>query len=547
MAAQREVQSHLSMIKVFTSFIKIAIILIISLLISRQTVYAQAQYHPYSYSFYQKFNKVQYSPETRQHTALKPFLLDSVLMPRYRELMDRGPALSSNRFFKEHLIELKDSSSTFFADLLPDFQGGRDFARGGKNIWNAGMGAQLGGTQGDKFYYYVKGYVNRSAFPDYINQYVDSLGVIPGNGFGDKYTQYQSWSNLSAVLSYTPVKYLNIRLSYDKNFIGDGYRSMLLSDFSNNYTSLKLTGNLGNVQYMTMWAYLIDPLAPKLPGDDRNRAKWGAFQYLDWNVNNRLSLGFFQSILWANKTEEGVRGFDPSYLNPIIFLRPIESSTPSSPDKTHLGLNVKYKLSDGVTAYGQFLLSEFTAKEFFAGNGYIHNKWGAQLGLRGYNLFKVEDLNFLAEMNVARPYTYSHKDPVTSYGHFSQPLAHPQGANFVELVGILNYAYKRFDFSLQGTYSNYGRDANPNVNFGKNIFKSYNTYERRYGNHIAQGIATDLIYADARISYLLNPKYNLRLEAAAIMRQESSSLGRMSSGVLSLGIRSSFQDLYRDF
>lgn len=535
------------MIQSFTHYIRNAIVFGVCFIWMLPSVQAQAQYHPYSYASYQKFNRVQYSTETRQHTALKPFLIDSALRPRYEELMERGSDRVGSRFFREHLIEMRDTGSTFFADLLPDFQGGRDFARGGKTTWNAGIGAQLGGTQGDKFYYYVKGYINRSAFPDYINQYVDSVGVIPGNGFGDRYAAEQTWSNLSALLSYTPVKYLNISLSYDKHFIGDGYRSMLLSDFSNNYTSLKLTGNLGNVQYMTMWSYMIDPLAPKLPGDESNRAKWGAFQYLDWNVNNRLTLGFFQSIMWANKTEEGVRGFDPSYLNPIIFLRPIESSTPSSPDKVHLGLNIKYKLSDGVAAYGQFLLSEFTAKEFFAGNGYIHNKWGAQLGLRGSDLFRVEDLNFLAEVNFARPYTYSHKDPITSYSHFSQPLAHPQGANFLEWVGILNYSYQRFDFSLQGNYAFYGRDANSDINYGKNIFKSYNTYVRRYDNHIGQGLATDLIYADARVSYVLSPRYNLRIEAAAIMRQETNSIGRISSGMLSLGLRSSFQDLYRDF
>lgn len=535
------------MVKAFTLFLRVSVVFSVCFMGLHPAARAQAQYQPYSYSFYQKFNKVQYSPDTRQHTALKPFLIDSALRPRFEALMNRGSGLSDNRFFHQHLIEVRDSGSTFYADILPDLQAGRDFARGGKTVWNAGIGAQLGGTQGEKFYYHIKGYYNRSVFPDYMQQYIDSVGVIPGNGFGDKFADQQSWSNVSAVLSYTPVKYLNIALSYDKNFIGDGYRSMLLSDFSNNYTSLKLTGKLGNVQYMTMWSYMIDPLAPKLPGQDANRAKWGAFQYLDWNVTNRLSLGFFQSMIWANRTEEGVRGFDPSYLNPIIFLRPIESSTPSSPDKAHLGLNIKYKLSEGLAAYGQFMLSEFTAKEFFAGNGYIHNKWGAQLGLRGYDLFQVEDLNFLGEVNFARPYTYAHKDPVTSYSHFSQPLAHPQGANFIEWVGILNYAYQRFDFSLQGNYAHYGRDANPYTNYGKNIFKSYNTYERRYENTIGQGIATDLVYADARVSYLLNPRYNLRVEAAAIMRSENSSIGRISSGLLSIGIRSSFRDLYRDY
>src|SRR5690606_8853023 len=137
--------------------------------------------------------------------------------------------------------------------------------------------------------------------------------------------------------------------------IGDGYRSLLLSDVASTYTSLKPTGTLGNVRDLRMWSYMIDPLAPQLP-QDKTRGKWGTFQYLDWNINNRLSLGFFQSIIWANRTEDGgLRGFEPNYLNPIIFLRPIESSDPGSPDKMHLGLNAKYKVLNNVAVYGQFL------------------------------------------------------------------------------------------------------------------------------------------------------------------------------------------------
>src|SRR5690554_3788706 len=350
----------------------------------------------------------------------------------------------------------------------------------------------------------------------------------------------------TANLSYTVNDYLNVTLAYDKNFIGDGYRSMLLSDISSNYTSLKLTGKLGNVHYMSMWSYLLDPLAPQLI-QDRTRGKWGAFQYLDWNVNNRLSIGLFQSVIWANRTEAGLRGFEPAYLNPIVFLRPIESSDPGSPDKMHLGLNSKYKVFDNLAVYGQFLLGEFTAKEFFANNGYMHNKWGAQIGVRGFDVFGVRNLNFLGEYNLARPYTYSHFDPISNYSHFSQPLAHPLGANFKELVGIVNYSYQKFDISLQANYSRYGLDPDADSNLGKDIYKSYKDFEHVYGNYIAQGIKTDLGYLDGKVSYLLNPKYNLRLEMNATIRQERNELGRYSSGQFTLGLRSSFRNFYSDF
>src|SRR5690606_35957510 len=98
---------------------------------------------------------------------------------------------------------------------------GRDFAGGGKNVWNTGVGLQLGGQSGDQFQYYIQGYINQAILPTYFQQFVDTMGVIPGQGFGDKYRVKQSWSNITAMVSYTPVKYLNIALAYDKNFIGD--------------------------------------------------------------------------------------------------------------------------------------------------------------------------------------------------------------------------------------------------------------------------------------------------------------------------------------
>lgn len=514
------------------------------------TVDAQAVYLPYSYQFYQKLSKVQYSLDTRQHTALKSYLLDSIMKSEYDSLMDLGVKEQDSWFrrklFNEHLVEVNTEDSRFYADFLPDFYIGKDIAGGGKSTYLKTIGFQIGGEVSNKFHFRVSGYTNSAVFPNYINSFIDSSKVVPGLGYGDVGRNTQTWNDFTAVASYTPAKYLNISLGYDKNFIGDGYRSMLLSDVSANYTSLKLTGKLGNVQYMSMWSHMLDPRSPELVAN-KTRGKWGAFQYLDWNATSRLSVGFFQSIIWANRTEEGRRGFEPSYLNPIVFLRPIESSDPTSPDKMHLGINTKYKILNNVSLYGQFLLGEFTAKEFFAGNGYIHNKWGVQLGARAFDLFDVKNLNILAEFNAARPYTYSHFDSASDYSNFSQPLAHPLGANFKEFVAIANYSINRFDFSLHGNFAEYGLDDNPEFSVGKDIFKPYTDFENTYGNFIGQGIKTNLLYLDSRVSYILNPKYNLRLELGLGVRQEKNDIRKESSAEFSVGLRSSFKNMLRDF
>ncbi|WP_188506656.1 gliding motility protein RemB [Parapedobacter pyrenivorans] len=520
---------------------------------------AQSTYQPYSYHFYQKLNNTLYDTGTRLHTALKPMIIDSALRARYDTLMQLGVrqrnSWGGRKLYNEHLVDIKKDEYTFYADFLPDFQIGRDFAGGGRTTWLNTRGAQAGVTVEDKFSLYVNFFENQGVFPDYVGDYIFTHTITPGQGYGktmESNPRIKDWMYGSAVLSYTAAKYLNVTLAYDKNFIGDGYRSLLLSDVSSNYTSLKLTGELGNVQYMSMWAYMLDPMHPRSLDSVRRAGdnwKWGAFQYLDWNVDNRFSIGLFQSVVWGSRNAAGRRGFDFNYLNPIIFMRPVELTNTSSPDKMHLGLNTKYKALKNLTVYGQFLLGEFTAKEFFAGNGHVNNKWAAQLGFRGFDAFGIKDLNFLAEYNTARPYTYSHFDPVSNYSNYGQPLAHPWGANFRELVGILNYSYQRFDFSFHGTWGKFGTDPDSTTNYGNDIFKSYSTHLRVYGNRIGQGVSNNLLYANGRVSYLFNPKYNLRIEAGAVYRRHGvPSLGKHhQTGMFTLGLRASFRNFYYDF
>ena len=486
-------------------------------------------------------------------------IMGEALMPRYDSLMQLGVQERSSwggrKLYNEHLIEAGDDDYTFYADFLPDFQIGRDFAGDGRTTWLNTRGAQAGLTIQDKFSLYVNFFENQGVFPAYLDEYIFTHTVTPGQGYGKSMPdnpRKKDWMYGSAVLSYTVNDYLNATLAYDKNFIGDGYRSLLLSDASSNYTALKLTGKIGNVQYLSMWAYMLDPMHPRSL-DSVSRAgdnwKWGAFQYLDWNVTNRFSVGLFQSVVWGARNAAGRRGFDFNYLNPIIFIRPVELTNTSSPDKMHLGLNTKYKALRNLTVYGQFLLGEFTAKEFFSGNGHVNNKWAAQLGFRGFDAFGIKDLNFLAEYNTARPYTYTHFDPVSNYSNYGQPLAHPWGANFRELVGILNYSYKRFDFSFKGTWGQFGTDPDSTTNWGGDIFKSYASHQQVYDNRIAQGVRNNLLYADGRISYLFNPKYNLRVEAGAVYRRHGiPEQGKHhQTGMLTLGLRASFRNLYYDF
>ncbi|WP_246834065.1 gliding motility protein RemB [Pedobacter sp. G11] len=509
---------------------------------------------PYSFQFYQKLNHSVYDQNSRFHSSIKGYYADdSVLVKRYRGLMQLGVDSLNKRSWvrrkltDEHLINLKGEDYKVYIDFLPDFQIGRETTER-KTTWLNTRGFQIGGDVGEKFSFYASAYENQGVFANYVTDFINTNEVVPSEMTGKLGDKTKDWSYATALLSYTANKHLNIALGYDKNFIGDGYRSMLLSDVAANYSFLRLRASLGNVQYQTIFAYMLDPGAEKFTTDRRlgDRGKWMAAHYLDWNVTKRFSAGFFQAVTWADAQVEGKRGFDFNYIHPFIFLRSVESANTSSPDKMRLGINLKYEVLDKTALYGQFMFDEFTAKEFFANNGYWANKWAVQLGFRGSDLFKVPGLNYLAEFNTARPYTYAHFDRVSNYAAMNQPLAHPFGANFREFLGLLNYSYKRFDFQGQMIYANYGLDP-AGLNYGKNIFLDYSTHVSNYGNFIGQGIKTNLFFTEAKVSYLINPKYNLRAEIGGIIRKESSSVATQNTGMISFGLRSTFRNLYRDF
>ncbi len=512
---------------------------------------AQSVYLPLSYDLDQKFNSAIYSTKTSFHTSLRPFLIDSVIAPKYNQLMNLGVDSSRKswvlrKIFNEHLFDVKTKEYTFYGDYLPDLQLGRDFSNNYTTNLNT-RGYQFGGTVGTQFSFYTSGYEDQARFPGYLKNYINSIGFIPGEAYDrDPLTSNSAdWSYVTALLSYSPSKKINITLGEDKTFIGDGYRSLLLSDFAANYPLLRLTANFGPVQYMIMWAYMEDISVTKFDTFGSNRRKWGAFHYLDWNVNKRLSFGFFNALIAEEADNNGnFHGFDANYINPLVYSSSLGPS--SQPDNVFVGFTGKYKIFNKTAVYGQLLFDRFKASDVFSGGNNADNTNGVQLGIRGADLFKITNFNYLFEYNAVKPYTYASNQVITNYSFYSQPLGDPLGANFREFIGILHYSIGRFDFKGQVNFARYGLDPTSADDFGKDINKVF-TPTAATTTSIGQGELTNLYYGEGTISYLINPKYNLRFELGGLVRDEKNDSGSKKTTLVTFGLRSTFRDLYHDF
>ncbi|WP_291910801.1 hypothetical protein [Chitinophaga sp. CB10] len=525
------------------NLIKVAALLLLAI-----TSFAQEKLPvvlPYNYQNIREL----YVDSSNHHTAMRPILhVDTSAMYTTRDSIKRS--WFHRKLFNEHLLEFRNNEYNVFIDFLPDFQIGKS-RQGGRTNWLNSRGAIIQANIGPKFYFESSFYENQGQFPQYLHQYMLSNDVVPGQGQLKDYNGGNTidFNYANALLSYTPNKFLNITAGYGQNFIGDGYRSLLLSDISFSYPYLKLTANIGSVQYTAMWAQFMDKRSRDYVSayqDLGYNKKWGAFHFLDWNVSKKLTIGFFDAIIWADADSTGrKRGFDWSYMNPIIFLRSAEISVGSS-DNALLGASAKYKLFPKTTIYGQLALDEFKLKEVFGGNGWWANKQSWQLGFKSFDLFNVRNLDLQGEYNAVRPYTYSFRSTFANYEHYNQSLAHPLGANFWEVLGIASYKYKRWYGRGELMYSKYGDDPDDATNYGHYINKPYTTHVNDYGNKIGQGIKTNLLYAQGTIAYVLNPKYNLRIETSLAARR-INDMGRNTDLIFSFGLRSSFRQFYYDF
>ncbi|WP_245447244.1 gliding motility protein RemB [Mucilaginibacter celer] len=529
-----------------------ALIAAACILFTAQLSKAQSVYLPNSYQLYQKFNADIYSVKSSSHTSLRPFLIDSTILHTYDSVMNVGirerKTWGGRKLFNEHLFDVKDKGYTFYADYITDLQVGRDFNNSKSTNLNT-RGFQLGGTVGDKFSFYSSGFENSAKFVSYYNDYVNDHRFIPGQAYARHYNgqpqNSQDWSYVTAILSYSPTQKLNITLGEDKMFIGDGYRSVLLSDFASNMPLLRLTADLGPVRYMIAWAYIQDLRQP--PYDTffgSNPRKWALFHYIDWNISKRVSFGMFNALITPETDDQAKkRGFDANFVNPVLFTSSLGPG--GGKDNVFLGFNAKYKILDKTALYGQIMFDRFKGSNFFSGNN-ADNTNGWQLGIRGADIFKVKRLNYLFEYNTVKPYTYTDTKLIGSYTFYGDALAHPLGANFREVLGILNYSVGRFDFQGQINYAKYGLDATKNDNFGMDITKPF-VPSANNTTTVGQGLSTQLYYGEGTVAYILNPKYNLRFELGALYRQEKNAQKDTKNTLITFGLRSSFRNLYHDF
>lgn len=479
------------------------------------------------------------SDEQRDFLSVKPSSvrdIDSVLQLK----TDTSLILAgfADEFWKD------PGSSNFRLGFVPLAEFGLGYSNLNDDVWTASLGMAINTQFGKKLSLYGDFLYGEEKAPYYLKQFIDSTGVFPAFGKNQADVGYTYFSPTMR-LAYTPIDLFQFEIGFGKHHIGNGYRSFMLSEAAFNYPYLKIETDVWNIKYINLYSAQ-DGTDPTLGNPLDFRRKYTSSHYLNWAVSPRVNIGLFESIVWQANDTLSDRGFDPNYLNPIIFFRPVEFSQGSA-DNAILGFDISYKVSKKILAYSQFVLDEFLLSEFRDGNGWWANKWGFQVGFQWFDLFKLDRSWVRGEFNVARPFTYSHGSVLQNYAHYNQPLAHQLGANFYETIAEVYLEKDNFFAEGIFMYAQYGRDPD-SLNLGGNIFRSYKNPASDYGNTIGQGIRNEVYLQDLSFGLIMNRSINLRASINYLFRYSfNEETGTQNEHVVGIKVSTAIHNKQRTF
>lgn len=411
---------------------------------------------------------------------------------------------------KRDLISYRSENFKIYINPILDFRLGREISNRTNSIpslYQNTRGANLRIRLGNKLGFYSELMENQIRFPSFV-RFIDSTsvlrgGIFPGVGFWKPFKQNGiDYGLTKAYLTYSPFKFLRIKLGRDRNFLGNGTQSLFLSHFAVDYWFTNIRLDLKKIQYYWQISQMIDFIPNKPDSYGRQPAKYAVHHQLFWSPRKNLSFSVFEAVIYASANPNQSREFELQYLNPLIFYRTVEQLIGSA-DNSLLGVSFKWNFLKTFQAYGQIVIDDYNFGNRKIGKGWWGNKVGIQSGLKYINVATIDQLDLQIEYNEVSPYTYSHTNPASNYSHYGQFLAFTYGANAREASARLSYQpIPRLYIILTGIYAQKGLDLD-GKNYGGNIFRTNNTHIQDYNNKLLQGKLLNLKIGHARISYQL--------------------------------------------
>ncbi len=463
---------------------------------------------------------------------------------RFRKYREKGALAWIGRYHRESsLLQVEKPSNgdipffRLYIDPLVNLQYFNTGDTGRAYVNSRGVIAR--GDIGPKVSFETSFWENQAFFPAYIDSFALSTGIIPGMGRWKPFKgNGYDYAMASGHISWSVCRFFNVQVGSGKHFIGDGTRSLLLSDNSFNYPYAKFTGWMGankNLQYSVMYASLMNltdgGVATPVGTERLFQKKSMVVHHLAYRFLRTFEVSVFQGAIFEHADSTNRQHLNFWYYNPVMFASMGKYGLKDTNNYV-LGFTFRADLFRTATLYGQFVIDEMGKDN--------HAKTGYQIGARYFNMFTVKHLHLRIEYNKVNRFTYAHEDALQSWSHYNQALAHPLGAGFSEVNASLYYKFRDFFF-----YGNYFV-ANANVdssygNGGTNIFKS------DFIVNTALTTPVTLTTLDVQVGWMISYASNLNLSVGYKVRKMDAIGNPQSTSLVYVALRTSLTNQSFDF
>jgi hypothetical protein len=511
-------------------------------LITQSSFIAQQKNLPLNFQLNQELTQfLQERENTSVHTGFKPYNESAFPLKIQNYVFDDTSKFYydfTELLFKKHLLEIHQKDVNLMVDPLFDLSLGEtnnNYINGRDNLLYNTRGFRVMGDITSKFSFETRFFENQFFYPLYIDSIADARGVGFGYGRSKVFKDIgHDVGNSQGYISYSPIQNINLQLGHGKFFVGNGYRSLLLSDHANSFPYMSASFNLfqNKLVYKTIntWMQSLNRIPATTTAEALFKRKAATFHYLSFKPNKNLEIGVFEATIFKQYEEGlGVVPVHYSFYVPVIGFSTGVNGLQNE-NNTLLGLNASYKLGKSIEIYGQFAIDDV-------------NKMGQQLGAKYYNCFGLKRSWLILEFNRADNYMYTHTqaDRLQNYSHTNQELAHPIGAGFSEIVSQFYVRpYDRVNLTAHVVYSKRQRDGGST--FGENILLANNLIMI----NITPSIVNSL-YLRIEASYKFNVKTNMEVYVSGAMRNMNYSEGNpQKENFLFFGIRTNLSNFYFD-
>ncbi len=440
--------------------------------------------------------------------------------------------------FKKYLVEVKGKD--FYIKLSPaiDFSIGRDISDTiSRTLFQNTKGIHAEGSLFKSFSFSTSLYENQGRFANYETAYYSSLGelypgdsvygrqnaVIPGGGRtkpfkGDGF----DYAYAVGYFVYAPFKFLSVTAGNNSQFVGDGHRSLLLSDNSYSAPYFRIDWDIHpkfSFSYMRSRHMNLMRRPATSSVESYYEAKGYSVNYFTYKPSKKIALSLFESGEWNRGDSITSKHSHPLFYNPIPFLSGLALKNKNEVVSL-IGLNIGYQVGKLHRLYAQFAINDYDTK-----------KLGFQIGYRGYNYFGLKDFMLQVEYNYTSSNLYQSDNPRLNSSHFNMPLAHVKGNGFQEILLRTNYEIKRIYAEVTAVYymlSNYSSTS---------LLPTYASPTLSSNN---------VFYGCVEVGYRFNRKMNFSVFGNYTYRTINDQ-NVLTTNQLNIGVRTGFINHYKDF